>query len=71
MVMPAMDGAVMLKIMEQINPELKAIVSSGVIYGKSAQSIGNCVKAFLPKPYTADELLTTVYEVLSKKKMPK
>jgi len=65
MVMPIMEGAVMLRIMEKLNPNIKAIISSGVIYSKSTTSINNCIKAFLPKPYTAEELLKTVSNVLS------
>lgn len=65
MVMPIMEGTVMLRIMEKLNPNIKAIISSGVIYNKSNPSINNCIKAFLPKPYTAEELLKTVSNVLS------
>ena len=65
MVMTIMEGTVMLRIMEKLNPNIKAIISSGIIYNKSNPSINNCIKAFLPKPYTAEELLKTVSNVLS------
>ncbi len=64
MVMPIMEGTVMLRIIEKLNPNIKAIISSGVIYNKSNPSASNCIKAFLPKPYTAEELLKTVSNVL-------
>lgn len=65
MVMPIMEGTVMLRIMEKLNPSIRAIISSGVIYNKPNPLISDYVKAFLPKPYTAEELLKTVSDVLS------
>ncbi|MFY9222230.1 MAG: PAS domain S-box protein [Blastocatellia bacterium] len=65
MVMPVMDGLVMLEIMEKLNPNVKVIISSGITCGRSTESVQSCVKAFLPKPYTVEELLKTVSSILS------
>ncbi|MGN6555514.1 MAG: hybrid sensor histidine kinase/response regulator [Verrucomicrobiota bacterium] len=67
--MPFMDGRATCLALRKIDPHLKIIVASGSSQGKedddTAFRINTC--AFIPKPYTADRLLTTVHQVLSKK----
>ena len=64
--MPVMDGATTIRKLAEINPRLKAIAASGLEADDQQVTMpGGCVKAFLPKPYTAGTLLKTLHEVLS------
>lgn len=65
MMMPTMDGATTIRTLQDINPQVKIIVASGL--ASSAQLITgerSAVQAFLPKPYTAEELVNTVSTAL-------
>ncbi|MBE9180318.1 PAS domain S-box protein [Oculatella sp. LEGE 06141] len=65
MMMPTMDGATAIRTLQKINPQIKVIAVSGLsLNQQSAISSGNGVKAFLPKPYTAETLLRTLRNVL-------
>lgn len=65
MMMPLMDGTTAIQVLQQINPDIKIIACSGVATsGSLKQSAG--VKAFLPKPFTATDLLNTLSRVLNK-----
>ena len=56
--MPAMDGAIAIRTLEKINPDVKIIATSGLLSQQTiAESQGTGVKAFLSKPCTAKELL--------------
>ncbi len=65
MAMPGMDGLAASQAMQAINPEVKIIATSGL---RSQQNIEDAkrtgVQAVLWKPYTADELLDKLAEVL-------
>ena len=62
MMMPVMDGAAAIQALVQLNPEVKIIAASGRV---AEDQIANpAVRAFLPKPYTAESLLTAVHAVL-------
>ncbi|MBV8885518.1 MAG: response regulator [Chroococcidiopsidaceae cyanobacterium CP_BM_RX_35] len=66
MMMPSMDGATTIRVLQKINPQLKVIATSGVVSNdKVAEAAGIDVQAFLSKPYTARELLNTINGVLS------
>jgi two-component system, cell cycle sensor histidine kinase and response regulator CckA len=61
MIMPAMDGLTTIKTLQKINPTVKIIAVSGLLSSdkvNNATEIG--VKAFLPKPFTAKQLLQTI-----------
>jgi PAS domain S-box-containing protein len=65
MMMPAMDGTSLIRVLLRINPAVKIVRSSGL----SSQFSGNGlpeagVKHFLMKPYTAETLLTTMRAIL-------
>ncbi|MBE9033611.1 hybrid sensor histidine kinase/response regulator [aff. Roholtiella sp. LEGE 12411] len=66
MMMPNMDGATTIRTLEKINPQLRIIAISGlstseqIPIDKTAKH-----KAFLPKPYTTQELLKTLHTVIS------
>jgi PAS domain S-box-containing protein len=63
--MPKMDGATTINTLYRMNPYLRMIAVSGLAtseqipFDKSSK-----YTAFLPKPYTAQELLTTLHSVL-------
>jgi PAS domain S-box-containing protein len=68
MMMPFMDGATTIRNLQQINPQVKIIAVSGVVSNQNSMtdSVAS-VKSFLPKPYTADELLKNLQLVLNTK----
>ncbi len=64
--MPIMDGARTIHALREINPAVKIIATSGqhaAAQVRSATSAG--ADLFIPKPYTAANLLRTVHEMLS------
>lgn len=66
MVMPVMDGPTIVQVLRRLNPRLPIMAASGLStqdYVVRAATMG--VKHFLPKPYTAEELLKTLKEVLA------
>ncbi|MBK7392462.1 MAG: PAS domain S-box protein [Chloracidobacterium sp.] len=66
MAMPNMDGAAMIAELRNIDPKLNIIAMSGMIHENQTvdlQKLG--VEKLLPKPFTAEKLLTTLAEVLS------
>ena len=67
MMMPVMDGHASIRAIHKINPEVKVIAVSGLAEkDKLAEIASSHTKAFLPKPYTAQKLLKTIHEVMSK-----
>jgi PAS domain S-box-containing protein len=67
MIMPYMDGPMTIRALQKLDPKVKIIAASGLTTNdKIAEDASTNVKAFLPKPYTAEKLLETVAEVLSK-----
>ncbi|WAL61379.1 hybrid sensor histidine kinase/response regulator [Thermocoleostomius sinensis] len=65
MMMPAMDGATTIRTLQKINPHVKIIAASGLTSSDQiaiAAQLG--VQTFLPKPYTAEELVKLVTNVL-------
>ncbi len=68
MLMPFMDGLTTIRTLQKINPAVKIIAISGLASSdkvNEATDIG--VKAFLPKPFTAKQLLQTISVVKSSK----
>ncbi len=64
--MPSMDGLTAIARLQELNPQVRVIATSGLASNSQlAQEVGTCVKAFLPKPYTAKELLDNLQKVLS------
>ena len=67
MMMPVMDGAELVRTLSEINPQIKIIGTSGLLEaGEKNQTQSPAVKAFLPKPYTAEKLLVSLAGVLDK-----
>ena len=67
--MPSMDGLTTIRVLEKINPEVQIIAVSGLTSNQKVTELkSSCVKAFLSKPYTSNELLDQLHQVLSKAK---
>ena len=67
MAMPSMDGAALIRELRKKNPAIGIIAASG--FTKRYKTIGDelSVNAFLAKPFSTKELLTTTADVLKKK----
>jgi PAS domain S-box-containing protein len=60
-IMPVMDGLTTIRTLRKINPEVKIIAVSGLISNEKINAITETgIKAFLSKPYTAQQLLQTI-----------
>ena len=65
MSMPIMDGPTTIIALKSINPQVRIIGSSGLdANGKVAQALDAGVSLFVPKPYTAQQLLQTIRRAL-------
>ena len=66
MMMPVMDGTATIQELVRLNPEVRIIGASGL--ATDAQAAGAAaarVMHFLPKPYTAETLLTAIRAALA------
>jgi two-component system, cell cycle sensor histidine kinase and response regulator CckA len=64
--MPSLDGVSAIRALRDINPKVSVIAMSGLATNSQVtEALGSNVKAFLPKPYTMQELLNTLHEVLN------
>ena len=65
MAMPRLDGKGTIQMLNETNPGIRIVAASGFKTSlESAQSCGAGVRACLHKPFTVDQLLKTVNEVL-------
>ena len=65
MAMPVMDGPATIAALQAINPNVKVIGSSGLdMNDGAAGAVNTGLKHFMPKPYTAETMLTTLLQVL-------
>jgi two-component system, cell cycle sensor histidine kinase and response regulator CckA len=63
--MPIMNGAAMIRSLERINPDVRVISASGLAMdGGSLDSSAQAFRRQLPKPYTAEQLLYAVRDLL-------
>jgi len=66
MMMPVMDGAALIAALRTLDPQIKIIASSGhYAEGKITEAANAGVNSFLIKPYTAEDLLKALADVLS------
>ncbi|MCB0214260.1 MAG: response regulator, partial [Anaerolineae bacterium] len=66
MKMPGLSGDETLTYIRQLQPSLKVILSSGFTQTDVGSKLkNNTVSAFLPKPYSQEQLLHTIYQVLA------
>ncbi len=64
--MPTMDGKTAILTLKQINPEIKIIAVSGLITSQEIiDEVDENIAAFMAKPYSNDDLLKTVHEIVS------
>jgi len=69
MMMPVRDGRETIRILRSINPDLKIVVTSGLISTeKEDDGWKEQTQAFIAKPFTAEALLKTLDEVLDLQK---
>ncbi|MBE9109779.1 response regulator [Nodosilinea sp. LEGE 07298] len=66
MMMPSLDGATTFRVLQKINPQVRAIAVSGLPYhnAKLTSVASLTIQSFLPKPYTIEELIKVVHEAL-------
>lgn len=64
MMMPEMDGLTTMRVLQQINPQVVLIATSGLDNSFEDNSAFTDVQAFLPKPYTLQELLNKLHGLL-------
>lgn len=65
MMMPLMDGANTIRVLQKINPQIKIVGSSGLVPSIPVPEMTlTGAQAFLPKPYTTQELLQTIHHLL-------
>ncbi len=65
MMLPSLDGVTAIRTLQKINPQVKIIATSGFMSKtKLAEVIDTGTQTFLPKPYTINELLLSLQEIL-------
>jgi hypothetical protein len=68
LVMPSMDGFTTIRTLQKLNSQVKIIATSGLVSNaQSAATTRFGVKTFLSKPYTTEELLKSIHELLKTK----
>jgi CheY-like chemotaxis protein len=66
MMMPLMDGTATIRELVRLNPQVRIIAASGLATdAKAAGPAAARVMSFLPKPYTAETLLTAIRSALA------
>ncbi|MBE9205350.1 response regulator [Nostoc sp. LEGE 06077] len=64
--LPSLDGVTAIRTLQKINPQVKVIATSGLMpKDKLAEIMKIGVKKFLSKPYTVNELLLSLQEILN------
>ncbi|GET39904.1 PAS domain S-box protein [Microseira wollei] len=64
LMMPNLDGLTAIRALQKINPQVKAIATSG-LSANSELALAVNVKTFLLKPYMLKDLLNALHEVIS------
>lgn len=63
--MPVMDGQTLILSLASLDAGVRIIASSGrTEAAEMPEAVAAYVRAFIPKPYTASKLLTTLHEIL-------
>jgi two-component system, cell cycle sensor histidine kinase and response regulator CckA len=63
--MPSMPGATVIRTLQRINPQVQIIAMSGLVSAEAlAQTTGTGIQGFLPKPFSAKDLLKILQGVL-------
>ncbi len=67
MMMPGMDGQATMTALEELDSDVRIIASSGLrMSGPAAKAIAAGSRVFLPKPYTDEQMLAVLANVLKK-----
>ncbi len=67
MIMPIMDGVSTMRVLRTMQPNIKIIASSGLLTGeKLVKTSALKTQSFLTKPFSTEQLLTTMSELLVK-----
>jgi two-component system, cell cycle sensor histidine kinase and response regulator CckA len=67
--MPLMDGSSTIRALRRLDPDLKIIISSGLLTNVTSANLTDLeTQGYLSKPYTAEQLLIMVQKVLGSKK---
>lgn len=67
MMMPSMDGALAIRALKEINPQVRIVAVSGLVTSEACDDVtDHDVLAFLPKPFTIKDLLTTINELINR-----
>jgi two-component system, cell cycle sensor histidine kinase and response regulator CckA len=62
MMMPSLDSATTIRTLRKLNPQVQIIAMSGLATNEAiTRTMNEGVKAFLAKPFTADELLNLLH----------
>ncbi|MGB3757305.1 MAG: PAS domain S-box protein [Rivularia sp. (in: cyanobacteria)] len=66
MMMPEMDGETTIRTLQRMNPQVKIIAVSGLATSdKVSAAMSSGAKLFLSKPYTSEELLRKLHQVIN------
>ncbi|MGG6296821.1 ATP-binding response regulator [Leptolyngbya sp. AN02str] len=66
MMMPSMDGPLAIRALRKINPDIRIVAVTGLAPNDTLRELtGTDVHAFLPKPFTAKDLLKTLNQVVT------
>ncbi len=64
LMMPSLDSATIIRTLQRIDPQVQIITMSGLASNESlVNNTSQNVKAFLAKPFTAQDLLQTLYNL--------
>ncbi|MBU7585485.1 MAG: response regulator [Nostoc sp. TH1S01] len=64
--LPSLDGVTAIRTLQKINPQVKIIATSGLMPKEKLGEITKMgVKKFLAKPYTVNELLLSLQEIIN------
>src|SRR5262249_33779144 len=65
MMMPFMDGAATIRALQRLDSGVRIVATSGLpTDAKGLEAFHANVRSFLPKPYTAEKLLTPLADAL-------
>ncbi|WP_088894017.1 ATP-binding response regulator [Leptolyngbya ohadii] len=65
MMMPSMDGSLAIRALKEINPDVRIVAVSGLSSSEACSNVAEKdVAAFLPKPFTIRDLLTTLSTIV-------
>ena len=63
-IMPSMDGLTCIRTLKAINPQVRVIAMSGLASSEAIAKATNLgIEAFLPKPFTTEQLINTLQQV--------